>query len=83
MMLSPATLVEMLGWSATAVFVASYFFKRAETLARVQMLGALMWTGYGVLVRAPPVVAANVLVLAAAAWKSRRLPSAPLSDSPG
>ena len=72
MTLDLATLAEAVGWGATAVFAGSYFFRRAETLARVQMLGALMWAGYGVLTRAPPVVAANVLVLAAAAWKARQ-----------
>ncbi|HZY03031.1 MAG TPA: hypothetical protein VFF02_05990 [Anaeromyxobacteraceae bacterium] len=76
-----ATLSEAVGWAATAVFVGSYFFRRAEALARVQMLGALLWAGYGVLVRAPPVVAANVLVLAAAAWKARR-PGAASGGSP-
>jgi hypothetical protein len=65
-------LTEALGWAATAVFVASYFFTRAEVLVRVQMVGALMWVGYGVLMGAPPVVVANVLVLGAAAWQSRR-----------
>jgi hypothetical protein len=70
--LDPATLVEALGWVATAVFVGSYFFRRPETLVRAQMVGALLWVAYGVLMRATPVVAANVLVLAAAAWKARR-----------
>jgi hypothetical protein len=63
--------VEALGWAATAVFVGSYFFARAEVLIRVQMAGAVMWVAYGVLKGAPPVVVANVLVLAAAAWKAR------------
>jgi hypothetical protein len=65
-------LVEVLGWAATAVFVGSYFFKRAELLVRVQMVGAVMWVAYGLLMRAPPVVVANVLVLGAAAWKARQ-----------
>jgi hypothetical protein len=65
-------LVEALGWAATAVFVGSYFFTRPELLVRVQMVGALMWVAYGVMMRAPPVVVANVLVLGAAAWKARR-----------
>ena len=82
MTLDPATLADSVGWAATAVFVGSYFFRRAETLARVQMLGALMWAGYGVLNRAPPVIAANVLVLAAAAWKARR-PAGARGESPG
>ncbi len=72
MTLAPSIAIEALGWAATAVFVGSYLATRAETLVRAQMLGALMWVAYGALVRAPPVVAANVLVLAAAAWKSRR-----------
>jgi len=81
MTLDPATLVEVLGWAATAVFVGSYFFKRPEMLVRAQMVGALMWAAYGVLMRAPPVVAANVLVLAAAAWKARRPAAAVQRDA--
>jgi hypothetical protein len=65
------SLVEPLGWAATAVFVASYF-TRAAVLKRVQMAGALMWVGYGLLVQAWPVVAANLLVFGAAAWTAKR-----------
>jgi hypothetical protein len=65
-------MVEYLGWAATAVFVGSYFCARAEALRRVQMIGALMWVGYGVVIGAIPVVAANVLVFGAAAWSARR-----------
>jgi hypothetical protein len=74
--------VEMLGWAATAVFAGSYLCERPAALVRAQMLGALMWTVYGVLVRAPPVVAANLLVLGAAAWKARRVAPLPLSPGP-
>jgi hypothetical protein len=62
--------VESLGWAATAVFVASYFLP-PRGLKRVQMAGALMWVGYGALTHAWPVVAANLLVFAAAAWTAR------------
>ena len=41
-------------------------------LRRVQMAGALMWVVYGALLQVAPVVAANLLVLAAAAWTARR-----------
>lgn len=61
-----------LGWAATAVFIASYFFTRPAVLRAVQMVGALMWVTYGVLIGAPPVVVANVLVLAAAGWTAFR-----------
>jgi len=60
--------IEYLGWLATAVFVGSYLCKRPESLKRVQMVGASMWVVYGLLIRATPVVAANLLVLAAAGW---------------
>ena len=63
--------VEYLGWSATLVFVASYFCGRPSALRRTQMAGALMWIVYGALVRAYPVVVANALVLGAAAWTGR------------
>lgn len=84
--MSPAAsiLVEALGWAATAVFVASYLFRRAELLVRVQMAGAVMWVCYGALKGAAPVVVANVLVLAAAAWKARQASRAPgVGHAPG
>jgi hypothetical protein len=64
-------MVEYLGWAATAVFVASYFCTRAAAMRRIQMLGALMWTAYGVFMHASPVVVANLLVFLAAAWTAR------------
>ena len=63
---------DLVGWAATAVFVGSYAFKQPEMLRRAQMIGASIWIGYGVLMQATPVVVANVLVLGAAAWASRR-----------
>ena len=73
--------VELLGWTATAVFVGSYFFGRPAWLRAVQMLGALLWILYGVLIGASPVVVANVLVFSAAAWtafRPQRVAAAPL-----
>jgi len=65
-------LIDYLGWASTAVFVASYFFTRVQTLRRIQMAGALMWTAYGILLHAAPVIVANVLVFGAAVWTSRQ-----------
>lgn len=65
-------MIEWLGWAATAVFVGSYFCRRPQVLRAVQMVGALMWVVYGVLLGALPVVAANVLVCAAAGWTVAR-----------
>jgi hypothetical protein len=61
-------MTDMLGWVATAVFVGSYFFKRPALLRAAQMLGAALWIVYGALIGAIPVVVANGLVFAAAAW---------------
>jgi hypothetical protein len=66
---------EILGWAATGVFVASYFFARAEVLRAFQMLGATLWITYGLLIGATPVIAANVLVFVAAAWTFARSPT--------
>jgi hypothetical protein len=63
--------IEYLGWTATAVFVGSYFCRPAA-LKPMQMLGALMWVAYGLLIGASPVVAANLLVFGAAAWTLTR-----------
>jgi hypothetical protein len=59
---------QILGWVATAVFVGSYFFVRPAALRAVQMVGAVLWIVYGFLIAATPVMAANALVFAAAAW---------------
>jgi apolipoprotein N-acyltransferase len=70
---------EYLGWASTAVFVASYFCTGAQWIKRVQMVGALMWAAYGVLIGALPVVVANLLVFAAAGTSSL----VPNPQSPG
>lgn len=71
----PLSVTEMLpsiGWVATAVFTASYFARRAETLRYLQMAGATLWLVYGIAIDAPPVIVANVLVLGAATWTTMR-----------
>lgn len=67
-------MIEYLGWTATVVFVASYFCGPA-VLKRVQMIGALMWVIYGLSIGASPVVAANLLVFGAAAITLARAPA--------
>ena len=64
--------IDYLGWSATAVFVGSYFCARPAAMRRVQMIGAALWVVYGSVMHAYPVVAANLLVFAAAAWTMAR-----------
>jgi len=66
------TLADGLGWAATATFCTSYLFVRPVALRSAQMLGALLWLLYGVVIGAAPVIVANVLVMAAAGWTALR-----------
>jgi hypothetical protein len=77
-MLSNMLLVDYLGWIATGVFLFSYFCKSAAALRSFQMAGALLWIAYGIVIGASPVVVANVLVFAAAAWTAIRTRRAPV-----
>jgi hypothetical protein len=64
-------MTQTLGWIATAIFVGSYFLRPAA-LRAIQMVAAVLWIVYGVLIDATPVIAANALVFAAAAWTLAR-----------
>lgn len=66
------TLGDTIGWTATAVFTASYFTSGPATLRRVQMAGASLWLTYGLAMQAPPVIGSNILVLGAACWAEYR-----------
>ncbi len=57
-----ASWISALGWTATAVFVGSYFFSRPSFLRGAQMGGAVLWITYGLLIGASPVIVANKLV---------------------
>ncbi|HUF34295.1 MAG TPA: hypothetical protein VMN37_00010 [Gemmatimonadales bacterium] len=64
-------MLSWIGWVATAVFAASYLCRDAALLRRVQAAAALLWIGYGVLLEAPPVIVANLIVAAMALYSSR------------
>jgi Bacterial inner membrane protein len=64
------TVLNSIGWVATAVFASSYFFRQPATLRRIQAGAALLWVAYGFLIGAMPVVVANVIVAAAAVYSS-------------
>ena len=63
----------VIGWTATAVFSSSYFFKEAATLRRIQAAAASLWVLYGVAIHSAPVVVANLIVGIAAIYTSLRL----------
>lgn len=64
--------LSVLGWTATAVFSTSYFFKEASTLRRIQAAAATLWILYGLSIHSAPVVVANLIVGVAAIYTSLR-----------
>lgn len=64
--------VEWIGWVATAPFATSYFCREDRTLRAVQGAAAVLWIGYGLFIRATPVVVANTVVAAAALYSALR-----------
>ena len=65
--------LDWIGWIATAAFAGSYFCKRPASLRRAQALAALLWIGYGALIRSLPVIVANVVVAVIALGSSFRV----------
>jgi hypothetical protein len=59
-------MLDSIGWVATAIFSASYFFRTPATLRRLQAGAACLWIAYGVAIHAWPVVIANLIVAIAA-----------------
>jgi Bacterial inner membrane protein len=62
--------LDWLGWVATAIFLASYACKDPKKLRLTQAAAALLWVGYGIVLRAVPLIVANLLVAAVAVYSS-------------
>ena len=75
--------MDAIGWTATALFAASYFCKEPAALRRTQALAALVWIAYGVALKSAPVIVANVVVASLAAWSSLATGPAEQAASPG
>ena len=74
---------DAIGWTATAVFALSYFFDKPATLRRIQALAAGLWLLYGILMKAPPVIVANVIVAVlalASSWRDERSAGSPAAS---
>jgi hypothetical protein len=64
--------VSMLGWVATAIFAASYFYREASKLKKIQAAAACLWILYGMAIGAVPVIVANLIVAGAALYSALR-----------
>ena len=56
---------DLVGWAATALFAASYFCREPRALRLTQAAAALPWLGYGVALRALPVIVASLALWSA------------------
>ena len=72
--------LDLIGWTATATFAASYFVKDPARLRQIQAVAALIWIGYGVAIASAPLIGSNVLVAALALYSARRRSPAPKPD---
>ena len=63
-------MIDVIGWIATALFLASYSCKDPRKLRLTQAAAALLWVAYGVVLHAIPIVVANLLVAGVAAYSS-------------
>ncbi|MCL4796362.1 MAG: hypothetical protein KJZ84_17500 [Bryobacteraceae bacterium] len=72
--------LDLIGWTATATFAASYFVKDATRLRRIQAVAAVIWIGYGLAIASAPLIGSNLLVAALALYSSRRRSSGPKPD---
>jgi hypothetical protein len=61
-------MIDAIGWAATAIFLLSYSCNDPRKLRLMQAIAALVWVGYGVLLHAVPIIVANCLVAAVAAY---------------
>ena len=77
------SVTDAIGWTATALFAASYFCKEPATLRRTQALAALVWIAYGVALKSAPVIVANVVVASLSGWSSLATSPAGPAASPG
>lgn len=65
--------LQFIGWIATGLFTLSFVVKQEIWLLRLQMIAALLWITYGVIIAAQPVIVANVLVASASAYRQVRM----------
>lgn len=63
---------DLLGWVAASLFPFSYLCKKPLHLVIVQMCAAAVWISYGVAISSKPVIGANIVVVACAAFSAVR-----------
>jgi hypothetical protein len=67
---------ELLGWIATVIIGCSFFVNSLNKLKIIQLISAVLWAVYGLLIHSKPVLIANILVMVSiflsSIWKRLR-----------
>lgn len=63
---------DWIGWIATSLFTLSYFVRGERNLLKLQSMAASVWCVYGIILRSPPLIVANVIVAASAGYTAFR-----------
>ena len=56
-------MTEILGWVATALVLLSFTIQDMRKLRLVNMLGCILWIGYGFILMIKPVIFVNMSIL--------------------
>ena len=55
-------MIDVLGWVATAVVVCSFGIQDQRKLRIVNMIGSMLWIGYGFLKQDNPIIFVNISI---------------------
>lgn len=55
-------MTEILGWVATAVVLLSFTVQDMRKLRMVNLVGCLLWIGYGFILMSKPVIFVNISI---------------------
>ena len=56
-------MIDLLGWIATAVVVASFAIQDVRKLRIINMIGSILWIAYGFLKQDNPVIFVNISII--------------------
>lgn len=54
--------LEILGWVATMIIISSFLVNNIKTLRTLNLLGASLWTVYGVIAMIPSIIFLNIVI---------------------
>jgi len=62
-MIKKYTMIDVLGWIATAVVVGSFAIQDVRKLRIINMIGSMLWIAYGFLKQDNPIIFVNISII--------------------